>query len=125
LVITLFAIIALLLSAAGLYGVTTQAFGQRTSEIGLRIAVGATRLQIMSVLLKRTLACVAGGLALGLLGAIAIGRVIQGALIQSTRTDTSLLVGVALLLMVVVCAACVVPVRRAIRLDPVAALRHE
>jgi putative ABC transport system permease protein len=124
-VLVIFAGIAVVLSAAGLYGVTSYGFAQRTSEIGLRVAVGARHSQIAWTLLRSTLTSAMIGLALGLGGAFVASQVLRGAIVQSETPELAVLGGIALLLVVIVVAACFVPTRRAMRLDPVTALRHE
>ena len=120
-----FAWIALVLSAVGLYGVTACAVTQRTHEIGVRMALGARAGQVRWMVLRRGLAQLGAGLALGLWGALTVGRLFETWLVDTPPTDPATQTAVAVLLGGVSVAACVWPPRRAARLDPVAALRHE
>ncbi len=120
-----FAWIALTLSAVGLYGVTAYAVTQRTQEIGVRMALGAQAGQVRWMVLRRGLAQLGAGFALGLWGALTVGRLFEAWLVDTPPTDPVTQVAVAGLLGGVSVAACVWPARRAARLDPVAALRHE
>lgn len=118
------AIIATVLSALGLYSLTAYAAAQRTQEIGVRMALGARRSQVSWLFLRRALIQVSIGLAIGLAGAVAVGTVLQGALVDVRAANPLTLAGVCALLVTVATAATLVPVRKASRLDPVAALRQ-
>ena len=120
-----FAWVALVLSAVGLYGVTAYAVTQRTQEIGVRMALGAQAGQVRWMVLRRGLAQLGAGLAFGLWGALTVGRLFEAWLADTPPNDPVTQVAVAILLGGVSVAACVWPARRAARLDPVAALRHE
>jgi putative ABC transport system permease protein len=120
-----FAWVALVLSAVGLYGVTAYAVTQRTQEIGVRMALGAQAGQVRWMVLRRGLAQLGAGFALGLWGALTVGRLFEAWLVDTPPTDPVTQAVVAALLGGVSVAACVWPARRAARLDPVAALRHE
>jgi putative ABC transport system permease protein len=124
-VIAVFASIALLLSVVGLYAVTAYAVRQRMHEIGIRMALGAQSTQVVILFLKRGMLPVGLGLAIGLVGAFAVGRLLQGLLIQTGPTDPVTLLSIAVLLVVVSVAACVVPARKAAKFDPLAVLRCE
>ncbi len=124
-------VVALALSVVGLYAVTAHAVGQRTQEIGIRIALGARSQQVRSLILTRAIVQVAIGLGLGLMGSMAwdaaftnLGENRSGAVAFSLVSPT-VIVPVALFLALLIAAACLVPIRRATRVDPVAALRHE
>jgi predicted permease len=121
----MFACIAVVLAAVGLYAVTAYAVTQRTQEIGVRMALGARGPQVVWLFVRRAVMPLAVGLAIGLGGALGVGRLLQSMLVQTSATDPVTLVSVAGLLVVVSTAACFWPVRRATRLDPVVALRHE
>ena len=125
LVLSAIAAIAMLLSAIGLYGVTAFGVTQRTAEIGIRMALGGARAQLTWLLVRRTLARVGVGVVLGLAGAIAIGQLLGGLLINTSPLDPTTLATVVAVLGSVAIAACLIPARRAMRLDPVAALRRE
>ncbi|HUE85198.1 MAG TPA: ABC transporter permease [Vicinamibacterales bacterium] len=124
-VLALFAVIASLLSMAGLYGLTAYGVAQRTSEIGLRIALGASRAQIAWRFLRTTLVHVTVGLVIGLAGVLAAGQLLRGLLVEIGGADPMVLAGIVVAVVSIAASACAVPTRRAVRLDPVAALRHE
>jgi putative ABC transport system permease protein len=123
--LTVFALVALALAAVGLYAVTAYAVAQRTQEIGIRMALGAQGGGVVWLFAKRTMLPLGIGLGTGLAGALGVGRLLQSFLIQTSSTDPATLAGIAVLLVGVSAAACFFPVRRATRLDPVAALRYE
>ena len=121
----LFAIIALVMSSVGLYAVMAYSVTERTMEIGVRMALGARSDQVSWLILKRGLWQLALGLTLGLAGAFGLSRVLRGILVQTTPTDPATFVAITALLMCVAVAACVLPARRATRVDPLIALRTE
>jgi putative ABC transport system permease protein len=124
--LTAFAFVGLLLGAVGLYAVTAFAVVQRTQEIGVRMALGAQSGAVVWLFRITQAALPVGlGIGVGLAGALAIGRVLQRFLIQTSPTDPTILVGIALLLTAVSFAAPFFPARRATGLDPLAALRYE
>ena len=120
-----FAGVALLLAAVGIYGVMTFSVAQRTHEIGLRIALGAARKQVLSLILKEGLALALIGSAFGLAGAVLVGRGMRGMWYGVGTVDFSAFTGVALLLLGAALFACYVPARRATKVDPMVALRYE
>ena len=124
-VMQFFAICALLLAAVGIYGVVAHAVARRTQEIGLRMALGASARSVAGLVLRQGLTPVGAGLVLGVAGALAISRVVASVLYQVSPTDPLTYVGVAALLALVATAACLVPARRAARVDPLEALRTE
>jgi ABC-type antimicrobial peptide transport system permease subunit len=117
--------IALLLAAVGLYGVQTYLVGQRSKEIGIRIAVGATARQVGSAILRRGLALGGVGVALGMAVALGLGRLIEGMLFGVAARDPVSLGGVAAILLTVSLAASFPSARRASRVDPMTILRVE
>jgi len=123
----LFAGIALVLSAVGLYAVTAYSVTQRTSEIGVRMALGAQSKQVAWLFLRRAFFHVAVGLTLGVAGAFGVGKIFESAnlLVQNNGRDPVTIASIAALLAVVALLACLWPARRATRLDPVIALRRE
>jgi putative ABC transport system permease protein len=121
----IFAVIALLLSAVGLYAVTAYSVAQRTQEIGVRMALGAQPEQVLWLVLRRALVQLAIGLPIGIAGAFGVGRLLQILLVQTSSRDPLTIASIALLMFLVSVAACVWPARRATRLDPVSALRYE
>ena len=123
---TTFAFIGLLLSAVGLYAVMAYAVTQRTQEIGVRVALGAQGNQVTWMVLKRGLFQLGLGLAFGLAGGVFAGRALPSRiLVQTTATDPWTFVAITVLLSLVAVTACVVPARRAMRVDPLVALRAE
>jgi predicted permease len=121
----MFAMIALVLASVGLYGVTAHSVIERTNEIGIRMALGAHSSEVAWMFVKRTLAHLAVGVPLGLAGALATGQLLRRFLVNTPARDPVTLAAVALLLVVVALLACLLPARRAARIDPVLALRYE
>jgi predicted permease len=124
LLILCFAGLALALAVVGAYGVMSYSVGQRTQEIGIRMALGAGRGDVLRMILRQGLAIVLTGCAAGLAGALICGRVIAGFLFQTAPTDPVTLAGISLLLAACTLLACYLPARRATRIDPMAALRE-
>jgi putative ABC transport system permease protein len=124
LLIVCFAGLALALAVVGAYGVMSYSVGQRTQEIGIRMALGAGRGDVLRMILRQGLAIVLAGCAVGLAGALVCGRVIAGFLFQTAPTDPVTLVGISLVLVASTLCACYLPARRATRIDPMAALRE-
>jgi predicted permease len=121
----LFAGIAVCLAMAGVYGVMAYAVGQRTSEIGLRIALGASTGSLLRQILLQALVLVVAGLTLGLAAAVAGTRLLTSMLFQVRPTDPLVYGGVTVLLGIVAIAAGYIPARRATRIDPLTAIRQE
>ena len=114
---------ALVLAVIGVYSIVHQAVLARTQEIGVRMALGASSTSVLWMVLSDALRLGAAGLALGLLGAFALGRTIASFLYETSPLDPLIYAAVAMLLVVVVTLACLAPARRAVRIDPMAALR--
>jgi putative ABC transport system permease protein len=125
LLLGVFAVLALVLAAVGLYGVMSYTVTQRTREIGIRMAVGANRTDVLRMILWQGLRLTLAGLVGGLLLASALSRSIESLLYGVSPLDAWTFAGVAALLAVVATAAYLVPVRRATRIDPMLALRYE
>jgi macrolide transport system ATP-binding/permease protein len=123
--LTVFGGLALLLATVGLYGVIAALAAQRTPEIGMRMALGATRGDIVSMILKQGLALTLGGIGLGLVAAFALTRLFKSLLVGVTATDSVSYGATTLLLILVALAASYLPARRAARIDPLQALRNE
>ena len=118
-------LLGLVLACVGIYGVISYTVNQRTHEIGIRVALGAQRRDVARLVLGRSLGLTLLGVGIGLGGAFAVTRVLSDILFGISATDPVTFVGVPMLLLLVALAACCVPVRRAMRVDPMVALRYE
>jgi predicted permease len=121
----IFAALAMSLAMAGIYGVMAYAVGQRSNEIGLRIALGASRSSVLRLILRESLVLVGVGLTVGLAAAIAVTRLLASMLFQVKPNDPLVYIGVAFLLGLVTLFAGYVPATRAASIDPLTALRQE
>jgi putative ABC transport system permease protein len=123
--LAVFAAIAVVLTAIGVYGVVSYSAGQRTQEIGVRIALGAARLDVLRLVITQGIRLTAIGVVVGLFAAMSFARVLGSLLYGVKSTDPAILVAVPLLLASVALAASYIPARRASKVDPVVALRYE
>jgi putative ABC transport system permease protein len=121
----IFALIALVLASVGLYGVMAHSVSQRTQEIGVRVALGASSGRILRLVFSQGMSQLAIGMAIGLAAAFAVTRVLKGLLIGVSSTDPTTFLIVAAVLTTAGILGCVIPARRAVRVDPVVALRHD
>jgi len=121
----IFAGVALVLAAVGLYGVMSYSVSWRTREIGIRMALGAKRADVLCLVVRQGMTMTLIGLVLGLIGAFSISRVLIGLLHGVSPTDPLTFVAVSIVLLLVALLACLVPARRATRVDPIIALRTE
>jgi putative ABC transport system permease protein len=121
----LFALTALLLAGLGIYGVISYLVSERTHEIGIRLALGAQSRNILRMVLRQGLGLAIAGASVGLICALIVSHLMAGLLYGVRPTDPLTFTGVALLLIGVALLACYIPARRAIRVDPLVALRHE
>jgi putative ABC transport system permease protein len=125
LLLSIFAAVALALAVIGIYGIMSWSVGQRRQEIGIRMAVGADRSNILRLILGRGLKLAVVGVAIGLGATLALTRVLQSLLFEISPHDPWILGGVSLLMLAIAAAACYIPARRAMYVDPIDTLRSE
>jgi putative ABC transport system permease protein len=123
--LSVFAVLALLIATIGIYGVLAYSVNQRTREIGLRMALGATRNGVLKLVIREGMAVVLAGVAAGIVGGLALGRAISSLVFGVTAHDPATFAAVVVVLAAVALAACLIPARRAAGVDPLEALRHE
>jgi predicted permease len=125
LLLGIFAAVALLLAAIGTYGVLSYLVTERQREIGIRVALGASAKGIVRLVLGQGLTIAIAGIGIGILGALALARVTQSLLFGVSPTDPGTYIGVAAVILAVALLACLVPAQRAMRVDPLVAIRNE
>jgi len=120
-----FAVFALIMASTGIYGVISFSVAQRTQEIGIRMALGAESRDVLNMVVRQSLWHIGIGVAVGMAAALILGRVMASALAGVSGTDPIALGGVAIVLALAATVATLIPARRAVRIDPVTALRSE
>jgi putative ABC transport system permease protein len=123
--LSLFSLLALLLTAVGLYGVMTYLVSQRTHEIGVRIALGAPPAGIVTLILGESVLLIGAGILLGLAGALGLTRLVSTLMYKVRPADAATFLFVSSLMLTVGFLACYLPTRRATKVDPMVALRYE
>jgi putative ABC transport system permease protein len=123
--VSLFALIALLLAAAGIFGVMSYSVTQRTQEIGIRLALGAQRYDVLRLIIGQGMRFVGIGVLVGLIGVFACSRLLQSLLFGVGTTDLRTMFIATVTLAATALCACYIPARRAMRVDPMQALRSE
>jgi putative ABC transport system permease protein len=124
LLLGVFAAVAMILASTGIYGVMAYSVAERTNEIGIRIALGAGARDVLTMIFKQAILIVGVGVVAGLGGAVALSSLLQSVLFGVARTDPATYIAVSVLLLLTATAACLIPTRRAIAVDPTVSLKE-
>jgi ABC-type antimicrobial peptide transport system permease subunit len=122
---SVFAVSALLVSSLGIYGVVSYSVARRRNELGVRLALGATRARLLGLVIRQGMTPVIAGLMVGVAAALLVGRVIRDLLFETQPSDPATIGGVMVVLLIVGALACLIPARRAAATDAVSALRFQ
>lgn len=123
--LAIFSVLSLLLAVTGIYAAVSYVVSQQTREIGIRMALGAQKNQVLKLVLRNGMTLAIAGVGIGLIAALGLARLMKSLLFGVGSTDPITFVSISLLLAAVTLVACYIPARRATKIDPLVALRHE